>query len=228
MTKEKLSKWLKKGIVAALALMSLLTLCFSLIKVDLPYYPSENGFDMLSFESDYISGDYKWGATMLGVCSVLELVFACIAICLSIFNFVKTKESKAINTGIVGGAIAVAVLYLVEGIVFKAVLGSTVSGLKEYLSTVAFVPMIIIGVFVVAYFLVAPIVGASSLGNENVENGEAIVVKKEKVSSVVRSNQQTVEAQSIENLKKYKDLLDMGVITQEEFEAKKKELLNIK
>jgi hypothetical protein len=36
-----------------------------------------------------------------------------------------------------------------------------------------------------------------------------------------------LQASSAEELKKFKDLLDMGVITQEEFDAKKKELLGL-
>lgn len=35
------------------------------------------------------------------------------------------------------------------------------------------------------------------------------------------------EASSVEDLKKYKELLDTGVISQDEFEAKKKQLLNL-
>lgn len=36
-----------------------------------------------------------------------------------------------------------------------------------------------------------------------------------------------VESNSMDDLKKLKDLLDMGIISQEEFEAKKKQLLNL-
>jgi hypothetical protein len=35
------------------------------------------------------------------------------------------------------------------------------------------------------------------------------------------------ESNNMEKLKKYKDLLDSGIITQEEFEAKKKQLLDL-
>ena len=37
----------------------------------------------------------------------------------------------------------------------------------------------------------------------------------------------TSETSNIENIKKYKELLDMGIITQEEFDAKKKQLLGL-
>lgn len=42
-----------------------------------------------------------------------------------------------------------------------------------------------------------------------------------------RNVQNTVVASAADELKKYKELLDMGVITQEEFDAKKKQLLNL-
>lgn len=38
---------------------------------------------------------------------------------------------------------------------------------------------------------------------------------------------QTAPQSNADELKKYKDLLDGGIITQEEFEIKKKQLLNI-
>ena len=42
------------------------------------------------------------------------------------------------------------------------------------------------------------------------------------------NNQQTVStASTVDELKKFKELLDMGIITQEEFEAKKKQLLGL-
>ena len=50
------------------------------------------------------------------------------------------------------------------------------------------------------------------------------VNKNETVQTFVNSVQETTSA---DELKKYKDLLDSGVITQEEFDAKKKQLLNL-
>jgi predicted Zn-dependent peptidase len=49
-------------------------------------------------------------------------------------------------------------------------------------------------------------------------------VKKEKKAPVQVSIQQTSSA---DELKKYKELLDQGIITQEEFDAKKKQLLGL-
>jgi len=58
--------------------------------------------------------------------------------------------------------------------------------------------------------------GTCSCGNTKGEN-EQILQQKEK---------KEIEAENIEKLKKLKELLDSGIITQEEFEKKKEELLN--
>ena len=50
---------------------------------------------------------------------------------------------------------------------------------------------------------------------ERQQNKEKVVARTE------------VKSDEAEQLKKYKDLLDSGVITQEEFDAKKKQLLNL-
>ena len=57
-----------------------------------------------------------------------------------------------------------------------------------------------------------------------VKRSKLIVGEIEKPQQVINNIQETSNA---DELKKYKDLLDSGVITQEEFEAKKKQLLGL-
>jgi septation ring formation regulator EzrA len=58
-------------------------------------------------------------------------------------------------------------------------------------------------------------------------------VKKRKNASVTESASVEVEVattpqkENIDELKKYKELLDQGIITQEEFDAKKKQILGL-
>ena len=54
------------------------------------------------------------------------------------------------------------------------------------------------------------------------------VVKQEKNTEVVAVSMASPEISNAEELKKYKDLFDSGVITREEFDAKKKQLLGLK
>lgn len=51
--------------------------------------------------------------------------------------------------------------------------------------------------------------------------------KVEKTATETTVNQTIVETSSADEIKKYKDLLDSGIITQEEFDEKKKQLLNL-
>lgn len=52
-------------------------------------------------------------------------------------------------------------------------------------------------------------------------------ISKNEYQSAISSKQNPTAVSSAEELKKFKDLLDMGVITQEEFDAKKKQLLGL-
>lgn len=54
-----------------------------------------------------------------------------------------------------------------------------------------------------------------------------IVPKEKEVQATVNNNTTVIEATSADELKKYKELLDSGVITQEEFDTKKKQLLGL-
>lgn len=65
--------------------------------------------------------------------------------------------------------------------------------------------------------------GTCSCGLSKLDNDK---LNKRSEETPAKSNN-TTENDNIEEIKKYKELLDSGIITQEEFEKKKKELLNI-
>ena len=55
-----------------------------------------------------------------------------------------------------------------------------------------------------------------------------LVDRQEKGNQTVQQTvQQTIQTSNADELRKYKDLLDSGIITQEEFDAKKKQLLGL-
>ena len=65
---------------------------------------------------------------------------------------------------------------------------------------------------------------------EKIASREAAGEKKQAAKQETRSleeQKQSSESDTIEQLQKYKGLLDAGVITEEEFAAKKKQLLGI-
>ena len=53
------------------------------------------------------------------------------------------------------------------------------------------------------------------------------IVKKYKTAGTISSVQVVQQASAMDELKKLKELLDLGVVTQEEFDAKKKQLLGL-
>ena len=67
---------------------------------------------------------------------------------------------------------------------------------------------------------------------KNIKNGifnivSDLLVKRQNETNISKSIVNGVTPSNADELKKYKGLLDSGVITQEEFEAKKKQLLGL-
>ena len=210
--------YIKKGIILATALMALLTLCFTLLKFDFGYGEPivESGFTMLSFESKFIDKSH-WGGAILGVFSILELITAIACIGLALWNFSKTNKFTFINVAVIGGTLFNVVFYMIEGLIFKSmVLDSYSTAMEEYFTTACFVPLILVAVLVCGYIAVEKFIPVSS---------DVVVETKSegKASKVNLDNELT----TAESLKKYKELLDAGVITQEEFETKKKQILGL-
>ena len=56
---------------------------------------------------------------------------------------------------------------------------------------------------------------------------ELLIERQTKTPTPIATVKQEMPQSNAEELKKYKELMDMGVITQEEFNAKKKQLLNL-
>ena len=69
-----------------------------------------------------------------------------------------------------------------------------------------------------------------TIGYERIYAEEMVKYIEEKIGEYKRGKNGTTVVQPVstaDELKKFKELLDMGAITQEEFEAKKKELLGL-
>lgn len=130
---------------------------------------------------------------------------------------------------------------MIKGIIFLVVSEIVVS---ISLVACAFAPpMLIIGLFVALPFLCIGIsflvIGLKRMKKYNLlieqkkteaftDNKENIVFEdalQENIDPL--QNAQTIDNLKIEQLKKFKELLDSGIITEEEFNAKKKQLLGI-
>ena len=173
-----------------------------------------NGFNTLAGEDflDSYAGlvaAVNWILLLLGILCLI-LAFA------SIFNANATTARKIEKFIIVSGVIT-SFLYMLEGIIMSSMMSADE---KIVTAPVLFVIQIVL---VVIYCIC-----------DHVNKNKTAPIKEEK-ETIVTSKPITTSSQikNINNetnkdeLIKYKQLLDMGVISQEEFEKKKKELLNL-
>ncbi len=186
----------------------------------------ENGFNLIDFSSDFMASNYSWGAILLGVLCLLQLLVSIITIILSvssIFIFSK-KTTNTINNTCFYFCLFFLTLYMIEGFVFNKIysdsgyyykgfnLESLVNELSVSVSvnTLSYIPFILGIVVFIVYVLFIHL------------------RKKQKFSTSNNNNKVVIEndIEILETLKKYKELLDLNIITKEEFDERKNKLLN--
>lgn len=234
MSKQKIFSLIKSGIIALLAFMSLMTLSFSLITISSgSVFYSDTGFSMLDFESQLITYDYEFGAVLLGLMSLTMLLASLAAMGLSVFNFIL-KDHKImfdIIVLIITGVIAVT--YMFMGIIYVAVfVESYGTSLYAKVTTACYVPLIL-DLLIFGGYIAADKVFATIIKNDQ-ERAQVAPVQATPVQQVVATTAPVQPIEKVENkqdnielLKKYKELLDDEIITKEEFDAKKKQLLDL-
>lgn len=221
MQKKKIKEYVLGGIALFIALFTLIGMAFNLTQMqnfkeyekDSRYRYHENGFTMLGFKSDLIGEGYDWANALLGVFNLFHLLACIVAIGLVVLSFLACKNKKKVfNIVAIAIGIFFSLLYLIEGAVFSSMLKDEY---RVKFDTVSFVPFIIVAVFAIAYIAVAKL----WVINENEETKE------------VRGAVPTVTAEPAEKkidvvqIKQLKELLDMGAITQEEYDEQKREIL---
>lgn len=242
---EKIKNYVLKGIVAVLAILSLLTLCFSLLRVDYgSVLHSENGFDFLAFKSYFIDGSYDWAVKVIGAFSILFLVCAIFAIVLTVINFLTMKKTNLYNITIIVIAMFNTAFYLIEGLVFKSVFIETwgIGAESMFIKTSCYIPFIICAILVFAYIIVAVAFNRVAQQNKPIKEQsneiqiqereeQPIQAQTQKNENIASSNQTKAdygdEESKIALVTKYKELLDNGVLSQEEFDTKKKQILGL-
>lgn len=172
-----------------------------------------NGFNTL-FGDDYLS-DYS--AAIAAVNWVLLLAgLTCVTLAfLAMFYFSDNVVRKA-EMAIVIISIVTAFLYMVEGIAMVVLWRG-----GDYATTAAPALFSIQAGLLIAYFVCNHFNKVDSTSAES----EAVAIHSQ--PQYTRQTPKANTANVAEELTKYKQLLDMGAITQEEFDAKKKELLNL-
>ena len=231
-----LSKLIQCSITLGMGIFTLVALCFTLVNVStyiegiIPITLTENGFDFLDMKSIFIPDDFQWGAVLSGIFCVLQLVAAIATIIMAILAFFvfNSQTAKTICKIFMILCLSFNVTYLIVGIVnisIPASIGYWVQGLGILDSdmtsgtTLAYIPLIISCLIFAGYIICTIMIKDSATDTQSsIHNTQE---NEQNVNSDSLSNKKQVA----EMLKTYKDLLDTGVITQEEFDREKEKLL---
>lgn len=208
-------------------LFAFLALCFNIVTVSADFVDvsvAENGFDLLG-GTEY--DDFVDCAGWLQTFSILLLI-AVIAEALIYAYLAYTKNEKTQKTLkiFVIVNVVLTLIYMINGFIAVGDVESTLSDLSddldigEYIdiATEAFLPLIFTALCAVAYFVLDRM-------PETVGVQPTVVKESVAAASASETKGYIDDEHTADMLIKYKGLLDQGVITQEEYDQKKTELL---
>lgn len=224
-------------IVFMLGLLTLLTLLIPLFKVDDPMVNDlitqgfmdittlESGFTLLDFDGN--DGMHEIVAIICGVSSLLQILLSIhtmmfAVLCIFLFN---NTTAKKIMRGLAISCLLFIVIYMIWGFIFNYlykylwIFDDGRWGLFSYSNilkiayetktyTLAYIGLVV-GIPLFVVYLVCDIT----------------LKEKADIAQNEILNCDILDSNIIEILKKYKDLLDGGIITQEEFDKKKQTIL---
>lgn len=200
-------------ICTAMALAVILGLLFNVIGIKGQNLDAQNGFILLSFSKTFLANQAYSG--FFGIINTLMLVGGITSIILVILSFLG-KGRSYFQLIVIIIAMTAGVLYLMEGCVIVSLpkedfLKISYAIYAQNLYTASYFPLIIQSALLIAYLIC----------NKCIRD----IPFSERKKEIVASNEFRTMTERVTLLKQYKELFDGGVITQEEFEAKKKELL---
>lgn len=181
----------------------------------------DNGMMLLSFrpQISYSLETWNWLPIILGTISLVILLCGIASIIFSILLFIKFESEKMFSNTIIIIAFITSVLYFVEGIIYLKFL-QTFESYSHMYTTLAYIPLIVQLVLFFIYILCKKLIPSSlEYVTTQVQNRSN---EKNMLENNAKNNNTLFQLIVLEQCKK---LLDSGVITQEEFDSKKKELL---
>lgn len=220
------------GLLAfAVGLMTLLCLAIPLIRMPPEYSEGlassltcETGFSLMDFNlnrlfasvaaEEYLDdGGIVAAGGALSIIQLLLSIATMIIACLTVF-FTKNKVRRGLNIGLTVGCLIFNLVYMIIGIV-------AVKMFEFYypLETLAYLGFIFTALLFIAFIVCEAVLKehAISVQNKVLAPVAATAVHTENLSA----------KEAAEALKQYKELLDDGIITQQEFDKKKAEILNM-
>ena len=198
----------------------ILSLKISLVYVRVEELPGENGFSFLN-RNNLTIAHYLFdnlGVLAFKLICLLCVVFGAIGGVLSLSGLLcSAKNAKRLCTFAVSVAMFFSFFYSLLGIVYTQVIEAKIS--EDVLSNMIFHALFGIKVSTYSYFSFVAVLVA----------GVLYFVTAPKADKVAESLQSQVleekELKTVEVLLRYKELFDKGVITEQEYENKKRELL---
>ena len=232
-TKER---WVDFAVSLMIGVWGLLALTFPLMQMNITNLLTykECGFELIDFNSIFLPDDNN----ILGVfMSIFMLVHLALSIALIVLAILSLFDKSCIGASksLVYYCYALIFLYMILGILFSELykdsehwldmengnLGS-IDESTTSIFTLSYIPFIITSLILFAYSLY----GALTYG----KNKKMASVTEDSTSSEIISNTNFKKAEDVNDIVKqltsYKELLDNGTITQEEFEKLKKKLID--
>lgn len=197
-----MKQWVLFGILAITALFMFIGLAFPVLHMKIEVFSYKQESTTLGFH--LLGGSYpkalEGAAPMLMAFMWLHFLatLACIVLTLLVF-FKPLKRGDRIQIAVMCLSLVFSVLYMIDGFVAISSVEGTYSP-----TTASYALFILVALFTVGYF----------------------VCLKFLPENFGRPKKAPRKADAADELKKYKELYDMGAITEEEFAQKKRELLN--
>ncbi len=244
-TNSNVGKLIKRIIVLVMASFTFLMLAFKLCKVGYNdsylynygrvYYDS--GFSIMSFNSTIIAKgyDYEWAIYLLGLTSISLFLVSFVVIAGAIFNLIFRNKMNLDVLFIIVSMVLTG-FYMIMGIIYFIIAKIEYSSDYYNVGTAAFWPFLLEIFLLIGYIVIA-----------NVFKAENTTTPQQSSSYLVKSSQSYQSASkpiaqpakpaaapkkelSTENLnllKQLADLKEQNIISEEEFNTKKKELLGL-
>ncbi len=202
--KLTLNKLVALGITVLIGIIMIVALVFPLLSMHTPTSTvSESGFSFLSFTSEIISKKYGWSEIILGVLCVFTLIAGVSVIILAVLILIIEGYNKKLLFISNTVCLALSFLYMLAGTIAVIISNANFNNL---FSTLAYIPFILTCLFYIAF---------------------VFCLKKLPDKEFCKRNSKQNYKKELKRVIELKQLLDMGAITKEEFDKKKKELLNL-
>ena len=214
------------------ALFALIMLTFNIVETVIDYTKSyyftrdfkqpENGFAFMDFASEYILyEEYEWATLLIGCLCIIFLLVSLALIAITILKLIDKKAPSNIIFTIV--PLVMSVLYMLIGNAFVAISSKSWSGYIMY--TGVNTPFFIHVVLLVAFIIVGKYAPEKIISKNT--STKAIETTQPYISQQPIENTKETKVSDIEMLEKLANLKNQGLLTDEEFETKKKQLLGL-